>query len=241
MASTKINVVAKTYDPSLTDLTAMTGGNSLTVGNNQSDWVWYVNTNSWGTITNATPDNISSTPKKRTGGEQIHPTLYADDGGALPTLSTAGAALTLTHEIYDNLNTETTGSNSGGLGISIGSSRINCGIYYTFALKTSLQTFWWMGTYRNGQFTVTISISDGSKTPVTLVLPAGAINTAINGWFEATWQGTADQVAAGVTVQIKINRDTVVSAIGSMTLRGQVLRIPTPAAVPRGRRARRRH
>jgi len=234
MAATLVQINPLTFDANPFDLTAATGGNSFIVGDVKTDWQLCQNGPAWGDLTLAEPDNVSPT-RKRSGNGRIQCSMYTDvPGDPLPTLSASGATTPIfTHEALDALSGDLSGSMNAGLVCALSSSRINGGQKFVMPLDTSRQSFRWLSTTRNGQWRVTASLSDASASD-TYDLPTGAINVAVPGWFEVLFQGTWDQVNAGVTLQVKVNRETATSATGNAVFRGILLIPPTPAPRPRG-------
>jgi hypothetical protein len=233
MARVLLTVALKAYDAGLTDMTDMTGGNSETVGVIGTDWTFLHAVTEF----NSMADEGSETDgiRKAAGNRQIVPELYSAGADPLPTLSNdSGNAHLFTADAGDRFHAATAlaaGSQDDGVQVTVSSSRLDSGVSYTFPISTALQTFWWLGWQRNGGYRAQISVSDASFATQSVDLPFGALNVKTDAWFEATFQGGADQVDAGVTVTVKLDRYYVESGRTSaiVGLRAQLLREPVPA------------
>ncbi len=225
---------AKTYDGALLNLTTMTGGHGDDNGFTGSDWLHINGTADW----NNGPDEWI---RKAEGGQQILPVRFSAGADPLPTVGGLSAqANTFTCDSGDR----TSGSfiTTGGLLLTLSSSQLDAGIEWTFPVSTATKTFWWLGHSRNGGWEASAELSDASEVATPYTLPTGALNVYVAGWFEVSFRGTADQVAAGVTVRIAITRvNTGISATAAVGTRPQVLLTPVPAPKPRGMRPGRRH
>jgi hypothetical protein len=224
-----LNLVAKTYDPSLVNLTTMTGGDSSVLGDMRSDWLH----------TNDLTDfnNQLTAFRKIQGGNRIQLYTVTAGGNPDPVIGNTPART----NVFTRTSTDMRASNpptsfvgSGGAAINVPLADMGNGIGVDFPLTRDTDTFWWLGHTRNGVYTVTATFSDASDGPDTLVLPQGAFNSYEPNWFECSFRGTYAQVADGVTVSITITRTGGASATSAIHNRASVLLVPTPRPMPRG-------
>lgn len=233
MAATILTIAAKAFDAGLTDMTAMTGGNSEVIGEIGSDWGYFAHNTAWNNYV-SDPTHAAGQSRKRSGGEQLQPVLYSAGADPLP-VAVGDSYRAITHEALDALDSDSSSSHTGGVYFIVASSRLGSGLKWTLPVTMEERKFWWLGRQMNGGCTASISISDGSIATQTYALPTGSAFAWVNAWFEATYRGTGLQVENGVTVEIKVERTSVFGGQPTVQIGNNVVAILPPTAPPRQR------
>jgi hypothetical protein len=230
---TVFTLTAKTYDATLLNLTAMTGGSGVTNGYTGSDWVHMNNSSMF--------SDSDAFFRKKEGGGQINPSLYISGANATPVLGNTPAQTNVfTRTAADQATNTVSFVGSGGASINVPLADMGNGFELDFPLTRKLQTFWWLGHTRNGIYTVDATMSDAAAGPLSLVLPAGAFNIYQPNWFEVTFRGTYAQVEDDVTINIRVTRTGGTNATSALHNRAWVLLTPVTSPKPRGKPAGRR-
>lgn len=212
------------YDGTKSDLTTATGGGEAE-GANGADWIW----------TRSTGWPPADYFRKRHGNEQIQVAAWKTGGDPDPVIGTGSwpgqapvpSFLALDNLTDDNASPVTTGTKS----ITMPSSQINAGIYFTIQSDQKLREFWWMGRIRNGTYTVTATLANAQVSPVTITLTGGSVNnTDYAAWWKCSWRsyGTAS------SIDLRMERTAIGPNVsGTINNQACVLRIPTDPAYPR--------
>lgn len=221
MAQPFLSLATMAVNAAYDNLTAITGGNSLVVGDNGANWVWHFFDLTYGRN------------KRSGGGEDSLTTVMFNDTGSVPTFSFT-TYRTKTYEIHDandvngnDTNAAEPGSSSSN-SIVIPASQINSGLTYTFAVGQAMKQIVWPGGLQQGTYTAKISVADASLSPITITLPA-ATGSTVDAWFKA-------QVCTKnpTTATIEIRRTVAPASAGRIVTQCLIIEPPTPAPVPRG-------
>lgn len=218
MAAPVFTLANMAVDAAFDDLTVTTGGNSLVIGFTGSDWLWYAT---------AYPNARA----KLSGGDTIATSLFNDVGS--PPGQGGWSYRTKTSQIHDcnsfgGGDDNLAHSDPGSISITIPAGQAATGMRYTVPCDQNLRTFVWAGALLEGTYTVTATLTNGSASPISVVLPvAGGANT--DAWFKVTVR-----TVLATTLTMEIRRTTANANVGRIVPQAATLQIAAPPRVGGG-------